>query len=66
MKADLKMEKYYNKFIGNYLIPIKDYTKEIENEVKEFLKKHRDYVLMYLSADDGYEEDMWCITNWLE
>jgi hypothetical protein len=58
--------KYYDTMCGNYCIPTKEYTEEIEQEVKEFLKANRDYFLMYLSADDGYEEDMWCITNWLE
>lgn len=60
------MEKYYNYHCGNYCIPITEYTKEMEQEVKDFLKTHRDYFLMYLSIDDGYEENMWCVTNWLE
>ena len=60
------MKKYYHMHSGNYLIPISEFTKEIEQEVKEFLKSHREYFLMYLSVDDGCEEDMWCVTNWLE
>lgn len=60
------MKKYYDAMCGNYCIPTIEYTKEIEQEVKEFLKANRDYFLMYLSADDGYWEDMWCVTNFLE
>ena len=60
------MKKYYNKFTGDYCIPTTEYTTEVELEAKEFLKTNRDYFLMYLSVEDGHEEDMWCITNWLE
>lgn len=60
------MEWYYQCHCGNYCIPVSEYTKEIEHEVMEFLKTHRDYFLMYLSVDDGCEEDMWCVSNWLE
>ena len=60
------MIKYYDAMCTNYCIPITEYTEEIEQEVKEFLKAHTDYFLMYLSTEDGYLEDMWCITNWLE
>lgn len=60
------MRYYYQLHCGNFCIPVTEYTKEIEHEVIEFLKTHRDYVLMYLSTDDGYEEDMWCVTNFLE
>lgn len=60
------MINYFDPMCENYCIPITDYTEEIEKEVKIFLKKHTDYFLMYLSTKDGYEEDMWCITNWIE
>lgn len=60
------MKKYYDPMCGNYCIPTTEYTEEIEKEVKEFLKANRDYFLMYLSTDDGYMEDMWCITDWIE
>ena len=60
------MKKYYNMHCGNFCIPITEYTAEIEQEVKEFLKTHREYFLMYLSTDDGYDIDMWCVTDWLE
>lgn len=60
------MIKYFDAMADNYCIPITEYTEEIEVEVKEFLKSHTDYFMMYLSVNDGYEEDMWCITNWLE
>lgn len=60
------MKRYYDDDLENYCIPITEYTEEIEAEVKEFLKSHTDYFMMYLSVNDGYEEDMWCITNWLE
>ena len=59
------MKKYYDDMLGNYCIPIEQYTEEIEQEVKEFLKQYKDYFLMYLSAENGYETDMWCITNFL-
>lgn len=60
------MNKYYDAMYGNYCIPVAEYTEKIDREVKEFLKEHTDYFLMYLSVDYGYEENMWCITNWLE
>lgn len=60
------MRFYYQLYCGNFCIPVTKYTKEIEHEVIEFLKAHRDYFLMYLSTDDGYEEDMLCVTNFLE
>lgn len=61
------MKRYYDHFADNYCIPIKDFTEELEQEVKEFLKLHRaEYFLLYLSVEDGYEEDMWCVTSWLE
>lgn len=60
------MDYFYDCMLGNYCIPITKYTEEIEKEVKEFLKNHTDYFLMYLSTKSGYEEDMWCVTNWLE
>ena len=60
------MEKYYDKHCGNFCIPIAEYTAEIQHEVKSYLMEHTDYFLMYLSTEDGYEENMWCITNWLE
>ena len=60
------MERYYDVYCGNFCIPITEYTDEIEQEVKEFLKLHRNYFLMYLSVVDGYEQDMWCVTNWLD
>jgi hypothetical protein len=59
------MKKYYDAMLGNYCIPVIEYTAKIEQEVKEFLKANRDYFLMYLSADDGYWEDMWFVTNFL-
>ena len=69
------MDKYYDPFSDNYCIPIEKYTKELEEEVKEFLKTHSDYFLLYshkqeLDEIDGedYKEnvDMWCVTSWLE
>ena len=61
------MDKYYDNYADNYCIPIKDFTKELEQEVKEFLKAHRrEYFLLYLSEEDGYECNMWCVTSWLE
>ena len=60
------MIRYYDAMCKNYRIPITEYTKEIDEEVKRFLNRNREYFLMYLSKDDGYVEDMWCITNWLD
>lgn len=60
------MKRYYDPMCENYCIPITEYTEEIENEVKEFLKENTDYFLMYLSTEDGYMENEWCITNWIE
>ena len=60
------MEKYYDKHCGNFCIPVTEYTAEIQHEAEVFLMEHTDYFLMYLSTEDGYEENMWCITNWLE
>ena len=60
------MNKYYDNMLGNYCIPITEYTEEIDKEVKEYLKEHTDYFLMYLSIKSGYECNMWCVTNWLE
>ena len=60
------MKRYYDGMCGNYCIPVSEYTKEIDNEVKEFLKQNLEYFLMYLSTDCGYEEDMWCVTNYTE
>ena len=47
------MNKYYDDMLGNYCIPIEEYTEEIEAEAKEFLKANTDYFLMYLSVNDG-------------
>lgn len=56
---------YYDEHTGNYTIPVTDFANVVEN-VMTFLKTNRDYFLMYLSDKDGYEEDMWCVTNWIE
>jgi hypothetical protein len=58
--------KYYDTHLKNYCIPVNEYTGKIITEAINFLKQNKDYFLLYLSIDDGYEENMWCITNFLE
>lgn len=57
------MKRFYNPSCGNYLIPVSAYSLNMDLKVKEFLKEHREYSLIYLSVKDGYEENMWCVTN---
>lgn len=57
------MKRFYNPSCGNYLIPVSVYSLNMDLKVKEFLKEHREYSLIYLSVEDGYEENMWCVTN---
>lgn len=60
------MKRFYNAYCGNYLIPVSVYSLNMDLKVKEFLKEHREYFLIYLSVEDGYEENMWCVTKFYE
>lgn len=60
------MKRFYNVRCGNYLIPVRSYSLNMDLKVKEFLKEHREYFLVYLSVEDGYEENMWCVTKFHE
>lgn len=58
-------DKYFDFMAGNFLIPVAEFTNDVLKDTLEFLKRKRDYFLMYCSHEDGYEEDFYCITNWL-
>lgn len=59
------LSDYFTGHAGNYAIPVDDFA-NVMDDVLMFLKTNRDYFLMYISEKDGYEENMWCISNWLE
>ena len=58
-----KYIKYFDPHSGNFCIPVEDFTSEVQKDTVEFLKEKRySYAVCYLSEEDGYDNDFYCVT----
>lgn len=60
-----KYDKYYDFMVGNFAIPTAEFTIGVLNDTLEFIKRNREYFILFCSHEDGYEEDFYCVTNFL-
>lgn len=56
--TDLK--KYYDPFVGNFLVPIEDWKDEFMIDVMKILLLDKDYY--FCTWSDG-ENDFWCLSS---
>ena len=60
-----KLGRFYDKFVGNIQIDMEDYTPQVQENVKKFLKENSEYVMGIIS-DEDYEIVYVCHINDLQ